>query len=176
MVCVEELTPTHRDPIALAPLAMASVSTLIWPPSCLWFASGNVENYAPAPAGWEQLLAGLARTRPRPLEIFRDHVRTAADHLIASEPVAECRFDVFVPRRDLRKITFITSHGTDVIRFDHRLGADPRAVDRQAVRGVRKFSPDTAALFDTLLSLKSAGPLFPADMAGVTEDPRLSGR
>lgn len=59
---VEELTPAHRDPIALAPLAMASVSALIWPPSWSWFASGSVENYALTPEGWEQILAGLART------------------------------------------------------------------------------------------------------------------
>ena len=59
---VEELTPVHRDPIALTPLAMASVSTLIWPPSWSWFASGSVENYALAPEGWEQILTGLART------------------------------------------------------------------------------------------------------------------
>jgi hypothetical protein len=59
---LEELTPLHRDPVALAPLAMASVATLIWPRSWSWFASGSVENYALTPEGWEQILAGLART------------------------------------------------------------------------------------------------------------------
>jgi hypothetical protein len=59
---IEELTPAHCDPIALAPLAMASVSALIWPPSWSWFASGSVENYALTADGWEQILAGLART------------------------------------------------------------------------------------------------------------------
>ncbi|MHB8221069.1 MAG: hypothetical protein ACYDHU_12225 [Acidimicrobiales bacterium] len=59
---VEELTPGHRDPIALAPLVMASISTLIWPPSWSWFASGSVDNYALTPEGWEQILAGPART------------------------------------------------------------------------------------------------------------------
>lgn len=59
---VEELTPGRRDPIALAPLAMASVSALIWPPTWSWFASGSIENYALTPKGWEQVLAGLART------------------------------------------------------------------------------------------------------------------
>jgi hypothetical protein len=53
---VEELTPEHRDPIALAPLALASVATLIWPPSWSWFASGSVENYALSREGWEQIL------------------------------------------------------------------------------------------------------------------------
>lgn len=59
---LEELTPLHRDPVALAPLAMASVATLIWPRSWSWFASGSGENYALTPEGWEQILAGLART------------------------------------------------------------------------------------------------------------------
>lgn len=59
---VEELTPVHRDPIALAPLALASASALIWPPSWSWFASGSVENYALTPKGWEQILAGLPQT------------------------------------------------------------------------------------------------------------------
>jgi hypothetical protein len=58
---VEELTPAHRDPIALAPLALASVSTLIRPRSWSWFASGSVENYALTSEGWDQILAGSAR-------------------------------------------------------------------------------------------------------------------
>ncbi|MDA8342874.1 MAG: ATP-grasp domain-containing protein [Actinomycetota bacterium] len=59
---VEELTPVHRDPIALLPVVVASMSALAWPPSWSWFASGSVGNYALTPDGWEQILAGLART------------------------------------------------------------------------------------------------------------------
>ena len=58
---VEELTPGHRDPIALTPLALASIATLIWPPSWSWLASGSVENYALSREGWEQILAERAR-------------------------------------------------------------------------------------------------------------------
>jgi hypothetical protein len=58
---VEELTQAHHDPMALVPLAMASVATLIRPASWSWFASGSVDNYALTPDGWEQILAGVAR-------------------------------------------------------------------------------------------------------------------
>jgi hypothetical protein len=56
---VEELTPTHRDPVALTPVALASVATLVWPPAWSWFASGSVENYALTPAGWDSIVAAV---------------------------------------------------------------------------------------------------------------------
>ena len=82
---------------------------------------------------------------------FGEEVWVAADHLVAREPVAECRFDVFVPVRDLGKINFITAKGLDGIKFDQRVGANPKTVDRQTLRGIRKITADTAALFESLL-------------------------
>lgn len=58
---VEELTPAHHDAMARVPLALASVATLIWPPSWSRFASGSVENYALSPRGWQQILGEHAR-------------------------------------------------------------------------------------------------------------------
>jgi hypothetical protein len=57
----EELTPVHGDPIALAPVAMASAATLAWPPSWSWFASGSVGNYALTPRGLDRILDSRAR-------------------------------------------------------------------------------------------------------------------
>ena len=56
-----------------------------------------------------------------------------------------------MPVRDLAKINFITAKGLDGIKFDQRVGADPKTVDRQTLRGIRKITADTAALFDSLL-------------------------
>jgi len=56
---VEELTMARRDPLALVPLALASLATLIRPASWSWFASGSVDNYALTPAGWDQILTGI---------------------------------------------------------------------------------------------------------------------
>jgi hypothetical protein len=75
----------------------------------------------------------------------------ASDHLIARKPLTKCRYDVTVPHALLSDIEFITAKGTDGIKFDQRDGADPRAVDRQAIRGVREISASTAGLFDRLL-------------------------
>ena len=77
-------------------------------------------------------------------EYFGEPVWPAADHLIAMEPASACRYDVCVPYDHLNAITFITSNGTDVVKFDQRDGADPHAVDRQNLRGVREISADTA--------------------------------
>lgn len=53
---IEELSPAHRDPMALIPLVAASVATLIQPAGSSWFASGSVANYALTPEGWDQIL------------------------------------------------------------------------------------------------------------------------
>ena len=58
---VEELLLAKHDPMALVPLAMACVATLVRPPSWSWFSSGSVENYALTPEGWEQISRGAAR-------------------------------------------------------------------------------------------------------------------
>jgi biotin carboxylase len=58
----EELTPGRHDPTALIPIAMASVATLVRPKSWSWFSSGSVENYALTSRGWDQILAGSARS------------------------------------------------------------------------------------------------------------------
>jgi hypothetical protein len=60
----EELTPAGHDPLALLPVAMASLATLVRPASWSWFASGSVENYALSPAGWEAILAGAEVPAP----------------------------------------------------------------------------------------------------------------
>ena len=65
----EELTPMRGDPLASVPVAMASIATLIWPPSWSWFASGSVGNYALSPEAWDELLAEHDRRvtrRPNP--------------------------------------------------------------------------------------------------------------
>jgi hypothetical protein len=84
-------------------------------------------------------------------KFFGEPVWPAADHLIAKPPVSECRYDVSVPYGRLNEVEFITSKGTDVVKFDQRDGADPHAVDRQALRGVREITASTAGLFDALL-------------------------
>jgi hypothetical protein len=60
----EELTPAGHDLLALLPVAMASLATLVRPASWSWFASGSVENYALSPAGWEAILAGAEVPAP----------------------------------------------------------------------------------------------------------------
>ncbi len=54
---VEEFTPAHRDPIALVPVALAAIATLVNPTSWTWFASGSVDNYALTAHAWEEILA-----------------------------------------------------------------------------------------------------------------------
>lgn len=83
---------------------------------------------------------------------FGEPVWTAVDHLIGMQPLSQCQYDVSVPYSRLDEVIFVTSSGNDVIKFDQRDGADPHAVDRQTLRGVRKITADTAALFDSLLS------------------------
>jgi ATP-grasp domain len=61
----EELTPMQGDPLASMPVAMASIATLIWPPSWSWFASGSVGNYALTPEAWDELMAEYDRRGTR---------------------------------------------------------------------------------------------------------------
>jgi hypothetical protein len=58
----EELTPGGHDPTALIPVALASAATMVRPKSWSWFSSGSVENYALTAEGWDQILAGSARS------------------------------------------------------------------------------------------------------------------
>ena len=52
---VEELTPAHRDPLAVTPLVMASVATLARPSSWSWFTSSSVQNYALTAPAWDEV-------------------------------------------------------------------------------------------------------------------------
>ncbi|HEU5157182.1 MAG TPA: hypothetical protein VFU43_09305 [Streptosporangiaceae bacterium] len=53
---VEELTPLRRDPLALAPVAVAAVATLVRPRSYAWFTTGSVANYALTPHAWREII------------------------------------------------------------------------------------------------------------------------
>jgi biotin carboxylase len=57
---VEELTPSRGDPVTLAPLALAAVATLAWPPASRRLTSGGVGAYALTPGAW-QLITEQAR-------------------------------------------------------------------------------------------------------------------
>jgi hypothetical protein len=57
---IEELTPARHDPLALAPLALASAATLVRPRSWSWFATGSVGSYALSPDGWERIVAAAS--------------------------------------------------------------------------------------------------------------------
>jgi glutathione synthase/RimK-type ligase-like ATP-grasp enzyme len=57
---VEELTPSRGDPVTLAPLALAAVATLAWPPAWRRLTSGGVGAYALTPGAW-QLITEQAR-------------------------------------------------------------------------------------------------------------------
>jgi hypothetical protein len=89
-------------------------------------------------------------------QFFGEPVWQATDHLIARKPLSKCRNDVSVPHDKLSEIEFITADGTTDLKFDQRNGADPRAVDRQTLRGVREITASTAGLFDSLLKKKPA--------------------
>jgi hypothetical protein len=54
---VEELTPISGDPIAVAPAAMATVATLLWPRLWRLFHSGAVEAYSLTPEAWDEILS-----------------------------------------------------------------------------------------------------------------------
>ncbi len=54
----EELTPLHRDPLAVVPVAAAAIATLVRPGSYRHFTGGAVESYALTPEAWERITAG----------------------------------------------------------------------------------------------------------------------
>jgi len=74
---------------------------------------------------------------------------------MAKEPACRYRFDLFVPEDKLDEVKFGTAKGIRGLKFDHRKGAEPGTVDRETLRGVRKITDDTAALFDDLLGFPS---------------------
>jgi hypothetical protein len=51
----EELTPLRGDPVAAAPLAAATLATLISPRTWHWFTRGAVSAYALTPDAWRQI-------------------------------------------------------------------------------------------------------------------------
>jgi hypothetical protein len=88
----------------------------------------------------------------RARQVIGPEVWGVSDHLLAKKPFSRCRFDVTVPFGELRQIEFVGPKGSNALKFDQRAGADPRAVDRQTLRGVREITESTAGLFNRLLA------------------------
>jgi hypothetical protein len=51
----EELTPLGRDPLAVVPVAIAALATLIRPVAWRHFVAGSVDAYSLTPAAWDQI-------------------------------------------------------------------------------------------------------------------------
>lgn len=62
----EELTPAARDPLAVLPVAIATLATLVRPGSWQHFVTGSVGGYSLTPAAWAQITrAALNEPRTR---------------------------------------------------------------------------------------------------------------